>query len=440
MHGIPKSLSKFAGVIFLISALGTFALLAAGHSSEVKIPLIVLFSALAVYCMGHPFLKSFTFTVWVFVFVAASMSYPVAFGTWFGFDLKFLIVPLIQIITFGMGTTLNLGAFQRVLTMPRPVLIGLLMHFLIMPLAGYGLAKAFRFPPEIAAGVILIGSVSSGVASNVMSYLARGNVALAVTITACSTLMAPVMTPLLMKTLAGRLVPINFVAMMLEILNMLIVPIVAGLAANKILYGENKSFNQAQPLALQAAAGIVLAVVFLLLPGQALGPLAPLKNGGAIGFALLGVVAAAKLIMAVVLRRKDNWMDQVLPIVSMAGICLIIAVITARSRDKLLAVGLALIGAAILHNLTGYFVGYWFARAVKLDESACRTIAFEVGMQNGGMASGLAMSVLQSADAALAPAIFGPWMNISGSILATWWHRKPVRATDPAQAEQEKGV
>jgi BASS family bile acid:Na+ symporter len=118
--------------------------------------------------------------------------------------------------------------------------------------------------------------------------------------------------------------------------------------------------------------------------------------------------------------------------VSMAGICLIIAIITARSREKLLTVGAALILAAMLHNAIGYLLGYWLSRAIRLDEITCRTVALEVGMQNGGMASGLAMSVLKSADAALAPAIFGPWMNISGSVLASWWRRHPVRS--PASA------
>jgi BASS family bile acid:Na+ symporter len=110
----------------------------------------------------------------------------------------------------------------------------------------------------------------------------------------------------------------------------------------------------------------------------------------------------------------------------MAGICFIIGIITARSGEKLLTVGLALIAATIMHNFIGYVLGYWVAKAVRLEEKSCRTVAFEVGMQNGGMASGLAMGVLNSAKAALAPAIFGPWMNISGSMLATWWHRKPT--------------
>jgi len=90
---------------------------------------------------------------------------------------------------------------------------------------------------------------------------------------------------------------------------------------------------------------------------------------------------------------------------------------------------LALIGAAILHNSVGYVLGYWGAWLVGLDETTRRTVAIEVGLQNGGMASGLAVKVLNSSDAALAPAIFGPWMNISGSILASWWRRKPVSPT-----------
>jgi BASS family bile acid:Na+ symporter len=120
-------------------------------------------------------------------------------------------------------------------------------------------------------------------------------------------------------------------------------------------------------------------------------------------------------------------MDKTLPIVSMAGICLIIAIITAQSRDQLLAVGPLLILAAIVHNGTGYGLGYAGGRLARLDESACRAVAMEVGMQNGGMASGIAIDVLKSTSAALAPAIFGPWMNVSGSLLAGWWRRRPVR-------------
>ena len=130
------------------------------------------------------------------------------------------------------------------------------------------------------------------------------------------------------------------------------------------------------------------------------------------------------------LKGPENWMDKVLPLVSMVGICFIIAIITARSAEDLLKIGPLLICAGILHNAIGYVLGYWGARAARLSENDCRTVAIEVGLQNGGMASGLAMTVsdiaADNAKVALAPAIFGPWMNISGSVLATWWRRKPV--------------
>jgi len=425
-----KDYSKYFKFISLFALIILLVMLMLGYRSETGPFVIILFASLALFCMGHPFLKSFAFTIWVFAFVAASMFYPAAFGTWFKFDLKFLIVPLIQIIMFGMGTTLSVKDFTRVIVMPWPVFIGILLQFTVMPLAGFSIAMLLGFEPEIAAGIILIGSCPGGVASNLMAYLAGGNVALSVTMTSCSTLMSPVMTPFLMKTLAGKLVPINFIAMMLSILNMIIVPIIAGLIANRILYGKHKLVTRAKSLALLAGACILIGVAAIFMRAELLGPLAILKNGIVIGFLLIGIVALAKLIVSIVLKGPENWMDKALPIVSMTGICFIIGIITARSSEDLLSVGLLLITASIMHNFIGYILGYWISKAVRLDEKSSRTVAFEVGMQNGGMASGLAMGVLNSAKAALAPAIFGPWMNISGSVLATWWHRKPVKEKD----------
>jgi BASS family bile acid:Na+ symporter len=354
------------------------------------------------------------------------MIYPSSFDTWFGTDLSILIVPLIQIIMFGMGTTLNIHDFERVFKMPVPVFMGIILQFLIMPSLAMGLVFIFGFEPEIAAGIVLIGSCPGGVASNLMTYLARGNVALSVTMTSCSTLLSPVMTPLLMKTLAGRMVPINFMEMMFSILNMIIVPILAGLLANTILYGKSRWMHHHGWLFGLAASGVILALLSIRLEPSALGPFSAVKGGLVIGFALVGVVSLTKLIIDL-FRGPSDWMDKVLPVVSMASICYIIAIITARSSEKLLSVGLLLVGASILHNLSGYMLGYWLSRLFRLKEKDCRTVAFEVGMQNGGMASGLAMSVLKSPLAALAPAIFGPWMNVSGSVLATYWSSKPER-------------
>ena len=424
-----KSFLGYFKFVFIFCLVLVVIMLLIGRRAWVGPVLIAMFGSLALYCMGHSFLKSFAFTVWVFAFVAASMVYPSAFMTWLGVDLKILIVPLIQIIMFGMGTTLSVADFGRVFKMPWPVFVGFVLQFSVMPLTGLFLARAFGFESEIAAGVVLIGSCPGGVASNLMTYLAGGNVALSVTMTSCSTLVSPVMTPFLMDKLAGQFIEINFLGMMFGIINMIIVPIVAGLIANRILYSRHKAFSRSGVLALIGAITVLMAAVIGFLAPSAVftyGEASLSKDGFVVGLLLIGVVALAKLVISVWLRGPENWMDKALPIVSMAGICYIIAIITARSRDDLMTVGAYLIGAAIIHNFVGYILGYWFARAARLDESSCRTVAFEVGMQNGGMASGLAMNVLKSAPAALAPAIFGPWMNVSGSVLATWWHRKPV--------------
>jgi BASS family bile acid:Na+ symporter len=308
--------------------------------------------------------------------------------------------------------------------MPWPVFIGMFLQYTIMPFVGFGIAALLRFEPEIGAGIVLIGSVPGGVASNLINYLAGANVALSVTMTAVSTLISPIMTPFWMKVLAGRMVPVDFLAMMFSIINMIIVPIVAGLIANRILYSRKDWAGRAGVLGAVAAGSFVLAAAVLLPDLNFPGPLAQIKSGLLVGFGLIGVVALAKLFMEHVVKRPGNWMDRALPVLSMAGICLIIAIITARSRNELLTSGLLLILAAMLHNATGYFLGYWGSRAFRLSEIDSRTVSVEVGMQNGGMATGIAMEVLKSAKAALAPAIFGPWMNISGSILASWWRRR----------------
>jgi len=302
-----------------------------------QLALVLLLACAAVALARHRTLKSFAFAAWVFTFVTASMVWPAAFGSWFGWDLKNLIVPLVQIIMFGMGTKLSPADFARVLKMPWPVFVGVGLHYSVMPLTGYALARLFRFPPEIAAGVILIGSVSSGVASNLIAYLAGGSLALAVTVTACSTLVSPLMTPLLMKILAGRLVTIEFMKMVLEILNMVIVPVGAGLIANRILYGKHSWTRSVGALSLLAAFAILLALGTVLLPSAMLVSAAGLQTGTAVGLGLIAVVVLMKLLEKALSQQPGTWIGRALPLVSMAGICLIVAIITARSRERLLS-------------------------------------------------------------------------------------------------------
>jgi BASS family bile acid:Na+ symporter len=134
----------------------------------------------------------------------------------------------------------------------------------------------------------------------------------------------------------------------------------------------------------------------------------------------------AGLLVNKFLSGKAKWFDDAMPLVSMFGITCTIIIITAAGRDSLLDIGPALFLIVLIHNLSGYTLGYWTGRLFKMTERDCRTIAIEVGMQNGSLASGIAKQLGKIATVGLAPAIFGPLMNITGSILASYWHRKPV--------------
>jgi BASS family bile acid:Na+ symporter len=144
-------------------------------------------------------------------------------------------------------------------------------------------------------------------------------------------------------------------------------------------------------------------------------------------FQMVIIPIGAGLLFNHFLHGKVKWLDNAMPLVSMFGIAFIIVIITAAGRESLLTIGPALILVVLIHNLSGYTLGYWTGRLFKMKERDCRTLAIEVGMQNGGLASGLAKAMGKMATVGLAPAIFGPLMNITGSILASYWHRKPVK-------------
>jgi len=137
------------------------------------------------------------------------------------------------------------------------------------------------------------------------------------------------------------------------------------------------------------------------------------------------IPVGAGLIFNHFVSGKVKWLDNAMPLLSMFAIAFIIVIITAAGRQSLLAIGPALIVLVLIHNLCGYTFGYWTGRLFKMNERDCRTIAIEVGMQNAGLASGLAKAMGKIATVGLAPAIFGPVMNITGSILASYWHRRP---------------
>lgn len=348
-----------------------------GSTSWIGPSLTGCFLCLALAASITAKLRNVTFTLWIATGVALAMSFP----SWFiGIgDFKFtsLFVPILQLIMFGMGTTLSVADFARVFKMPGGVLTGVVCQFTIMPLIGFVLAHAFGFPPEIAAGLVLVGVSPSGLASNVMAYIAKANLALSVTMTAASTLLAPILTPALMRLLAGEMIEIDVPAMMWSITKIVLFPVLGGLVFHHLFY------------------------------------------------------------------HRFKWLDRVMPMVSMVGIFVMVVLTVATGRDNLLQMGVWLIIACFLHSTAGFILGYGACRAIGMDKLTCRTISLEVGLQNAGMASGIAAELKKVATLGLAPIVFGPVMNIIASMIANWWRANPVEVgwvSDPtSNSGQEHG-
>jgi BASS family bile acid:Na+ symporter len=377
---------------------------------------------LALSFNGFKSLKSFSYTIWIFAAVTISMYFPQFFLRAGTLELKGLIVPLLQIIMFGMGSQMSVKDFAGVIKMPKGVIIGLICQFTIMPIIGISIASSFGFPPEVAAGIVLVGSSPSGLASNVMSFIAKANLALSVTLTAIATLLAPLITPTLMNLLAQQYVPIDFWNMMLGIFNMVILPIVAGLVFNAIAYGLAKR----KSIIIQVIVSFLIIalknLIFYLTSATSTNVVLHSLLMDVFWFIMLPI--AGGYIFKFVAKGSKEFLGKAMAKVSMFGIGIIITIITAAGRDSLLEMGLLLIFACLIHNLLGYFLGYWICKLLGMDEKSCRTIALEVGMQNGGLASGIALQMGKVATVGLAPAVFGPMMNITGSSLATYWRDK----------------
>lgn len=281
-------------------------------------------------------------------------------GAWFApqvfVPLKAAIVPALGLIMFGMGLTLTGAQLAAVLRRPRWLLLGIGLQFAVMPAVGWALAGALHLPAALAAGVILVGACPGGTASNVMTYLARGDVALSVAMTAASTLVAPLLTPWLTLWLAGARVEVPALAMLLDILRIVLLPVLAGVLLRRYLGG--------------------------------------------------------------LARALARW----LPGLSMLLVALIVAIIVALNRHQLGAVGALVAGAVVLHNALGFSLGYLGARLGGANPAQRRAIAIEVGMQNSGLATALAIKFLP-ALAALPAALFSVWQNLAGLALAAAWRR-----------------
>ena len=263
------------------------------------------------------------------------------------------IPTFLGIIMFGMGMSLKPADFRNVFRQPGNVAIGTLLQFTIMPAVAFGLIHLFRLPPAIAIGVVLVGCCPGGTASNVISYIAHADVALSVSMTMVNTLLAPFVTPFLVWLIAGTWVDIDFVAMMVSIVKMVLLPLILGIGMNSFF------------------------------------------------------------------PRQVSRVIRVMPMLSALVVILTVGCVVSMSGRTIVDNGLVILCVVILHNLCGMLLGGFFARRFGLDKAQCRAMTIEVGMQNSGLASTLALMYFTAAGG-IAGAIFSVWHNVSGSLFASY--------------------
>jgi BASS family bile acid:Na+ symporter len=247
---------------------------------------------------------------------------------------------------------------------------------------------------------------------------------LSVVVTAMATMAAPFFTPLLMKLLAGTLVQVKVLHMMMEIIKIVIVPIGAALLHDFLKHATPKGVGIVKVLFIGSACWLAaLPLGWWSYLTSHITSESLLQSLEIFGF-LLGAVIAGTLYH--LLAQRFAKLDTIMPYCSMFGIIYFTTVTTAAGHDNLLKTGWLLFLCSVIHNGAGFFFGYWLGRLFRLDKNSARTVAFEVGLQNAGMASGIAAGMGKLGTLGLPAAVFSPWMNIAGSILANYWRRRPV--------------
>ncbi|WP_186144183.1 ketopantoate/pantoate/pantothenate transporter PanS [Burkholderia gladioli] len=196
------------------------------------------------------------FPLWAVLISLAAYFSPASFS-----PVAPHVTALLTLIMLSMGVTLSLADFRRVFTRPAPVIAGIVLHYLVMPLAAWALAKVLRMPPDLTAGMVLVGSVASGTASNVMIYLARGDVALSVTISALSTLVGVFATPLLTRLYVDASIAVDVHGMLMSILQIVALPIVVGLIVNHLLRRAVNAIEPYLPLVSMVSILLIIAAV-----------------------------------------------------------------------------------------------------------------------------------------------------------------------------------
>ncbi|MBQ0072978.1 MAG: bile acid:sodium symporter family protein [Prevotella sp.] len=309
-----------------------------------------------------------TYTSWFIIAVAVVTYFVPSLFTWVHGATQSCILGFIMLT---MGLTLTMQDMKVLAARPWDILIGTCAQFSLMPLIAWTLTVGVGYlglviPKPVIVGIILVGCCPGGVSSNIMSYLCRGDVAFSVGMTTVSTLLAPVMTPLLVLWLAGEQVEVDALGMFLNILIVTLMPVTVGFFAN-LFWGKNETFKKTQA---------------------------------------------------------------VMPAFSVLGLACIVGGVISTVHDKLLQEGMEfflLVFAVVLcHNSLGYLTGYTVGRIFGFSKAKNRTVSIEVGMQNAGLATVLASTFFAvTCPLAVIPcALSCAWHSISGTIIATWFRSR----------------
>lgn len=288
-----------------------------------------------------------------FVIAAAAAAFVVpGLFSWVHGDVQALVLGFIMLT---MGMTLRPADFRILASQPLDIIIGSVAQFSIMPLVAWGLVHSFDLPRGIAAGLILVGCCPGGVSSNIMSFLCKGDVPYSVGMTTVSTLLAPLMTPLLMLWLAGESIDVDAAGMFRSILFVTILPVAIGAFCNG-KWGKRPGYTE---------------------------------------------------------------VCKVMPGLSVIGLACIVGGVTAAKGSSFFTSGALIFLTVFLHNALGYALGYFTGRATRMNRAKRRTLSIEVGMQNAGLATVLAGRHFPTMpEAAVASAICCVWHSISGTLLA----------------------
>lgn len=293
------------------------------------------------------------FVLWVIIAAILAYLQPSSFA-W----LSEYVSILLAIVMLGMGLTLTVDDFKRILERPRDVIIGAAAQWIIMPIAAYAIVVLFSLPAEIGIGLVLLGAAPGGTASNVYTYLGQGDVALSVTVTSVTTLMAPILMPAWVILFVGEQIEVTFAEMFQEIIFIVVIPILLGLLLRRIL--EQKAPKTAE----------------------------------------VGLT--------------------VFPAISVLAIVIIVAAVVGTNIDNLVDASLVVVGAVLVHHIIGLSSGYGAGYLTNMTEDRSRALSFEVGMQNSALAVALATAFF-SPLAALVPAIAVVLHQLAGPAVASYY-------------------